>query len=137
MDEFQILSLFNSGLISNGLYTAAAFFLLWVAFRGALIIYNEGAPLLNKILSTIFSLGIVYANLRNLALLDVNWESTAYSLSQLENLSEQGQRFVAFREQFGGVGIPEFSLIPNDPILLVWWIVVIIMLMASTWMKKA
>ena len=79
MDEFQILSLFNSGLISNGLYTAAAFFLLWVAFRGALIIYNEGAPLLNKIFSTIFSLGIVYVNLRNLALLDVNWESTAFA----------------------------------------------------------
>jgi len=49
MDEFQIMSLFNSALISNGLYTAAAFFLLWVAFRGALIIYNEGAPLFNKI----------------------------------------------------------------------------------------
>ena len=137
MDEFQIMSLFNSALISNGLYTAAAFFLLWVAFRGALIIYNEGAPLFNKILSTIFSLGIVFVNLRNAALLDVNWQSTAYSLSQLDNLSEQGQRFVEFRAQFGDVGVPEFSLIPSDPILLVWWISVIVMLMGSTWMKKS
>ena len=137
MTETELWYSLNGGLTANAIYMAGTFFLLWVAFRAANQMRAEDANVFNKTLVSLFSLGIVYVNLRNLALLDVNWESTAYSLSQLENLSEQGQRFVAFREQFGGVGIPEFSLIPNDPILLVWWIVVIIMLMASTWMKKA
>ena len=137
MEEYQVWMLLAVQSAGVMLFFLALTYLLWVAFRGALIIYNEGAPLFNKILSTIFSLGIVFVNLRNAALLDVNWQSTAYSLSQLDNLSEQGQRFVEFRAQFGEVGVPEFSLIPSDPILLVWWLTVIVMLMGSTWMKKS
>ena len=34
MDEYQILALFNSSLISNAIYFAAFVFLLWMAFRG-------------------------------------------------------------------------------------------------------
>ena len=137
MTEFQIMTLFNGGLISNAMYVAGGFFLLWTAFRGAIIIYNEGAPVLTKVLSSIYSLGIVYVNLRNFAFLDINWQSAAYSLSQMDNLSDSGQRFVQFREDFFGIGEPQFSLIPTgDPIILVWWIAVVVMLMGQTWMKK-
>ena len=108
-----------------------ASFVRWVAFRGALRIQEQGATLFQKILSTIFSLGIVFLNLQTLAFVRVNFENTAFDLSQLPELSNRAQRFV----EFVGAEDVTFSLIPNNPILLVWWIVVLVILLGSTWLK--
>ena len=54
MEEFQILSNFNSFMISNALYLAGVSFLIWVTFRAGLRIYDDGAPILHKILVSKF-----------------------------------------------------------------------------------
>ena len=41
MNEFEILSVLNSGLIANAIYGAGIFFILWVAFRAANQIRTE------------------------------------------------------------------------------------------------
>ena len=47
MDEYQIWSNMNSGLISYAIYFAGIAFLLWVAFRAANQMRAEDAGVLN------------------------------------------------------------------------------------------
>ena len=133
MTEVEIFAALTNSMIASGLFVATATFLLWVAFRGVLRIQDQGATVFQKVLSTIFSLGIVFLNLQTLAFVRVNFESTAFDLSQLPELSDRAQRFVEF------VGAEEvtFSLIPNNPILFVWWIAVLVILLGSTWLKPS
>ena len=133
MTEYEIYSLFNGAMTSTAIFGAANVFLLRVAFRGVLRIQDQGATIFQKVLSTIFSLGLVFLNLQSFAFVRVNFENTAYDLSLLPELSDRAQRFVDF------VGADEvtFSLIPNNPILLVWWITVLVILLGSIWLKPS
>ena len=50
MTEMEILNQFNTFMISNAIYLAAGFFILWVAFRMVVNIQSDpGAPILNKV----------------------------------------------------------------------------------------
>jgi len=109
------------------------FVLLWAALRGSLRIYDQGANLPTKIISSLFGLGIVYSGLQISGFFSINWRSASYSLGQLENLSPHAQRFADFLPISEP---PQFSLIPWDPIMGVWWIVVVIALLAPIWVKK-
>ena len=134
MDEFQLYSNFNSFMISNALYLAGVSFLIWVTFRAGLRIYDHGAPILNKILVSIFGIGVVYNGLTVNAFLQVSWENTAYALSKLDNISENAQSFVDFID----VSSPHvFSLIPANPFFIVWWVAVLLMMLLPVWIKKA
>ena len=133
MGEYEIQSLFNSFLISNAIFFAGNAFLLWVAFRASLGVRDNGGNLVTKILVSLFGLGIVFLNLQNLGFLQINWESTAFALSQLDTISDNGQRFVDF---LNITEAPTYSLIPTNPIFQVWWLVVIAMLLLPVWMKK-
>jgi hypothetical protein len=130
MTEFQIISQFNSFLISNAIYLAVFTFLLWMAFRGVIRLSENGGTIFNKVLSSLFSLTVVYFNLQTLGFLYANWQGTAYSLSQLDNLSPTAESFVNF---VGGGSLDGFSLIPADPIAIIFWIVVLISLLVPTW----
>ena len=130
MTEFQILSQFNAFLISNAIYLAVFTFLLWMAFRGVIRLYENGGNLLNKILSSLFSITVVYFNLQTLGFLTANWYGTAYSLSQLDELSPAAQSFVDFVD---GGSLDAFSLIPADPVSVVFFVVVLIILLVPTW----
>mgnify|MGYP001331465426 CR=1 FL=1 len=130
MTEFQIISQFNSFLISNAMYLAVFTFLLWMAFRGVIRLSENGGTIFNKVLSSLFSLTVVYFNLQTLGFLYANWQGTAYSLSQLDNLSPTAESFVNF---VGGGSLDGFSLIPADPIAIIFWIVVLISLLVPTW----
>ena len=58
MTEMEIMNQFNTFLISNAIYLAAGFFILWVAFRMVVNIQADpSAPMLNKVLATLFGLG--------------------------------------------------------------------------------
>ena len=119
--------------ISNAMFQLGVFVLLWAALRGSLRIYDQGANLPTKIISSLFGLGIVYSGLQISGFFSINWRSASYSLGQLENLSPHAQRFVDFLP----ISEPhQFSLIPWDPITGVWWIVVVIALLAPIWVKK-
>ena len=133
MTEYQLVSNFNLFLISNAMFQLGVFILLWAALRGSLRIYDQGANIATKIISSLFGLGIVYNGLMVSGFFFINWQSTSYSLSQLDNLSSSAQRFVDFLPV---TSPPELSLIPWNPILGVWWVVVVIALLAPIWIKK-
>ena len=134
MTEYEIVNQFNSFLISNAIYLAVFTFLLWMAFRGTIRLYENGGTILNKVLSSLFSLCVVYFNLQTLGFLYANWQGTAYNLSQLDNLSPAAQSFVDFVD---GGSLDGFSLIPADPVAMVFFAVVLISLLVPTWMAPA
>ena len=131
MEMFQIYTTLTGFLISNAVYQAGVFFLLWVAFRAANQTRAEGAGIFNKILVSLFSLGIVFNGLNTGAILMVTLENTAYSLSQLENISATAQSFV---DTWGPGAVAEGGLLSN-PINVGWWTVVTVMLMGRVWTK--
>ena len=131
MTEYEIINQFNSFLVSNAIYLAVFSFLLWMAFRGTIRLSENGGTILNKVLSSLFSLCVVYFNLQTLGFLYANWQGTAYNLSQLDNLSPAAQSFVDF---VGGGSLDGFSLIPADPVAIVFFAVVLISLLVPTWM---
>ena len=133
MTEYQILNMFWMQAISNAMFQLGVFVLLWAALRGSLRIYDQGANLPTKIISSLFGLGIVYSGLQISGFFSINWRSASYSLGQLDNLSPHAKRFVDFLPISEP---PQFSLIPWDPITGVWWIVVVIALLAPIWVKK-
>ena len=47
MDEFQLWSTMNGGLMANAVYQAGVFFLLWVAFRAANQVRAEDADIIS------------------------------------------------------------------------------------------
>ena len=132
MEEYQILALFNSSLISNAIYFAAFVFLLWMAFRGVNRITDMGANVVQKVLSSLFSLSVVYFNLFVLGLLNNLQQTTAYNLAQLETVSPGSQQLVDFFG--GGAELPEFTLIPADPVAIIFFLVILISLLVPTWM---
>ena len=129
MTEYEIMNQFNAFLVSNAIYLAVFTFLLWMAFRGSIRIYENGGTIINKALSSIFSLCVVYFNLQTLGFLYANWQGTAYNLSQLDNLSPAAQSFVDF---VGGGSLDGFSLIPADPVAIVFFAVVTICLLYTS-----
>ena len=131
MEMFQIYTTLTGFLISNAVYQAGVFFLLWVAFRAANPTRADGAGIFNKILVSLFSLGIVFNGLNTGAILMVTLENTAYSLSQLENISATAQSFV---DTWGTGAVAEGGLLSN-PINVGWWTVVTVMLMGRVWTK--
>ena len=131
MEMFQIYTTLTGFLISNAVYQAGVFFLLWVAFRAANQTRAEGAGIFNKILVSLFSLGIVFNGLNTGAILMVTLENTAYSLSQLESISATAQSFV---DTWGTGAVAEGGLLSN-PINVGWWTVVTVMLMGRVWTK--
>lgn len=131
MDEFQIWSVLSSFLISNALYQAGVFFILWVAFRAANQLTSKD-PMMNRVLLSLFSAGIIFNGLTVSALLTLNLQSTAHSLSQMGASSANAVRFMA---DWGVEGVPAMSLVSN-PIMAGWWLVVAIMLFGKIWQSK-
>ena len=85
MTEMEILNQFNTFMISNSIYLAAGFFILWVAFRMVVNIQGDpGAPMLNKVLATLFGLGSVYFLLQINGFLYSNWQGTVNQLAELD-----------------------------------------------------
>jgi len=133
MTEYELISLFNSFLVSNAIYFVGNVILLWVALRASLRINENGGNLLTKSLVSLFGLGIVFLSLQQGGFLQVNWESTVYALSQLDSISANSQRFVDF---LNVTEPPTLSMIPANPIFIVWWLVVLAMLLLPVWMPK-
>ena len=134
MTEMEILNQFNTFMISNSIYLAAGFFILWVAFRMVVNIQGDpGAPMLNKVLATLFGLGSVYFLLQINGFLYSNWQGTVNQLAELDNLTNEAQQFV----DFVGVGDSSFSLIPADPIFAIWYLVILGIILGGIWMKRS
>ena len=132
MSEFEVWSVLTSFMISNAIYTAAVFFMVWVAFRAANQVAAEGGNLVVKILVTLFAVGIIFNGLFASGNLMLNLESAALSLQIIGTENPNALRFIA---AYGGNGEPTFSLF-SHPINVAWWVVVAAMLLSRIWLTK-
>ena len=94
MDQFQVGMLYNGLFTSNAIFTGVFIFLLWMMFRGANQSHERGANLIQKILGSVVSLCVIAFNLNMFSQVFANVNNYAYSLSQLDEISEAGQAFV-------------------------------------------
>tara|TARA_B100001057_G_scaffold437154_1_gene468764 strand:+ start:424 stop:828 length:405 start_codon:yes stop_codon:yes gene_type:complete len=134
MNEYEIWSLNNSGLIGNAMYIAGIVFLLWVALRAANQVRTENSNVSVKILVSLFSLGIIYNGLFTGAVLINTVEGTAYLLSQLDSINAFSQSFVdAFNTGNPEAGINIFT---SNPINTAWWAVITLMIFGRIWTKN-
>ena len=132
MSEFEVWSVLTGFLISNAIYTAAVFFMVWVAFRAANQTAAEGGSLVAKILVTLFAVGIIFNGLTVGGNLMFNLESTALSLQMVGTENPNALQFI---EAYGASGQPSFSLFSN-PINVGWWAVVAAMILCRVWLKN-
>ena len=116
MSEFEVWSVLTGFLISNAIYTAAVFFMVWVAFRAANQTAAEGGSLVAKILVTLFAVGIIFNGLTVGGNLMFNLESKALSLQMVGTEDPHALQFI---EAYGAGGQPSFSLFSN-PINTGW-----------------
>ena len=133
MTEYQIMNSFNMFMISNAMFQLGVFLLFWITFRWVRAIYTIVVELIEKILCSVFGLGVVFNGLMVSGFFYANWEGTSYALSQLESLSPTAQSFVDYLPVDT---LPEVSLIPWNPVMIVWWLAVIVAILYPVWMKK-
>ena len=78
-------------------------------------------------------MGVVYYNLQTVGFLYANWQGTVNALAELDNLTASGQQFV----DSIGVGDSSFSLIPADPVFMVWYLVILAIILGGIWIKRS
>ena len=59
-------------------------------------------------------------------------ETTAYQLSQLENIPAEAESFISF---FGTEGVPVASVVP-DPLTAIFWLCILAFILIPTWQTK-
>ena len=139
MNEFQIVSMMNSGLAMNGLFLIGFSFLAWFSGRASVIMHEKGnANLFGKIVISAFSLtSIWYINLQ-FAYVSLGIRGAAHSMAVLKeetgSVSARGQSLI---DNFGGsTEVPTFSLI-NEPVGLVLVISLTLCLLSGIWMTNS
>ena len=130
MDQFQVGMLYNGLFTSNAIFTGVFIFLLWMMFRGANQSHERGANLIQKILGSVVSLCVIAFNLNMFSQVFANINNYAYSLSQLDEISEAAQAFV---NATGATEVVTPSIIPGDPISIVFWALITFTLLATIW----
>ena len=130
MDQFQVGMLYNGLFTSNAIFTGVFIFLLWMMFRGANQSHERGANLIQKILGSVVSLCVIAFNLNMFSQVFANVNNYAYSLSQLDEISEAAQAFV---NATGATEVVTPSIIPGDPISIVFWTLITFTLLVTIW----
>ena len=137
MDQFQTLSYLQMALNTNAIYTAATFFILWVAFRFAGKMREGESTMLGRVLTSLFGLMIIW---NGLILFSSRNFSISSAASGLKSIKASGQALGAQAEAFLTVPFvtsasanTEFSIFSDIP-SLIFWLVVTIMLLSVIWM---
>ncbi len=94
MSEFEVWSVLSSFMISSAIFTAAVFFMVWVAFRAANQTAAEGGSLVAKILVTLFAIGVIFNGLMIGSNMMLNLESAALSLQMIGTENPNALRFI-------------------------------------------
>lgn len=123
----------NIGLMqANALFFVGNVILLWMVFRGVTNANLYGANTFSKAMHSIMSFCIVGFNLNtygNITSMVNNW---AFALS--ETGEELPGGLVNFVERTGATEYTNPSLIPSDPLGLIFWLTVIVALIGGMWM---
>ena len=127
----QISQTYISLLQMNGLFYIGNIILLWMAFRGVTNANLHGANTFGKVMHSIISLCVVAFNANiygNMSSALNNW---AYAASQSgEELTGGMQLFV---DNMGATGYTSGSLIPSDPIGIVFLTAITVALIGGMW----
>ena len=140
MSEFEINTLLNNGLIQQALYAFAFLFATWFAGRCAVVTNETGnANLFSKIVISGFGLSSIYFLNLQFTYVDFHLKNYAHSLYNLkESGAEVSSRGDAAIELFGrgnASEVPGMSLIPADPIGIVFIASLTLIILASIWMS--
>ena len=131
MEISQIMEVNTGLLMANAAFFVGNVLLLWMMFRGVTNANIYGANTFGKALHSVISLCVVafffsvYGNIRSLI---NNW---AMALS--ETSEELPGGLVMFVERTGATEYINPSLIPSDPIGLVFMIAIVVGLIAGMW----
>ena len=127
-------AIINQGYVAvlqlQGLFFIGNILLLWMMFRGVTNAYIYGANTFGKVIHSVMSVCVVIFNLGILGQIGSTLNNWAYSLSQMEGDLGSAQLFV---DRMAATGYAEPSLIPTNPVALIFWIAVLIGLLGGMW----
>ena len=132
-EEQQIMQLFYASINSRAIFTVGIFFMAWVALRIAKAV-NENPNIVGQIVSSIFSVTVVFSGLIQQGFTDWTVRSTAFQLKELGNLSPSAQ---VFADTFY-VGVPtggQFGMTDN-PLVWVFWLCLLAFMLIPAWTKN-
>lgn len=126
MDEYQLLNLMNLSFVSNAMYFVGMALFIWLGFRFANAIYEDGnAPMISKVLSSLYYLcvaGFFYFNGQVAGgILDT------YSALLIDIGADSGSRLAAYSEN---------PLGPGKALGVFFVVLILFMQLARTWIKK-
>ena len=130
-ESFQVMQLFYTSLISRGIFTIGIFFMAWVAMRIGRTV-SENPNIVAQLFSTAFGLVVCWFGLVQQSFTTWTIETTAYQLSQLENIPPEAEAFISF---FGTEGVPVASVMP-DPLTAIFWLCILAFILIPTWQTK-
>ena len=130
-ESFQVMQLFYTSLISRGIFTIGIFFMAWVAMRIGRTV-GENPNIVARLFSTAFGLVVCWYGLVQQSFTTWTIETTAYQLSQLENIPPEAEAFISF---FGTEGVPVASVMP-DPLTAIFWLCILAFILIPTWQTK-
>ena len=130
-ESFQVMQLFYTSLISRGIFTIGIFFMAWVAMRIGRTV-GENPNIVAQLFSTAFGLVVCWFGLVQQSFTTWTIETTAYQLSQLENIPPEAEAFISF---FGTEGVPVASVMP-DQLTAIFWLCILAFILIPTWQTK-
>ncbi len=140
MNEFEINTLLNNGLIQQALYAFAFLFATWFAGRCAVVTNETGnANLFSKIVISGFGLSSIYFLNLQFTYVDFHLKNYAHSLHNLKEsgaeISSRGDTAIELFGRGNASEVPGMSLIPADPIGIVFIASLTLIILASIWMS--
>lgn len=140
MNEFEINTLLNNGLIQQALYAFAFLFATWFAGRCAVVTNETGnANLFSKIVISGFGLSSIYFLNLQFTYVDFHLKNYAHSLYNLKEsgaeISSRGDTAIELFGRGNASEVPGMSLIPADPIGIVFIASLTLIILASIWMS--
>ena len=139
MNEFQIISMMNSGLAMNGLFLIGFSFLAWFSGRASVIMHEKGnANLFGKIVISAFSLSSIWYINMQFAYVSLGIRGAAHSMAVLKeetgSVSARGQSLI---DNFGGsTEVPTFNLF-SEPVGLILVISLALCLLSGIWVNNS
>ena len=130
-ESLQVMQLFYTSLISRGIFAIGIFFMAWVAMRVGRTV-GENPNIVAQLFSTAFGLVVCWFGLVQQSFTTWTLETTAYQLSQLENIPAEAESFISF---FGTEGVPVASVVP-DPLTAIFWLCILAFILIPTWQTK-
>ena len=132
MEELNGIMEANIGLLqANAIFAIGNIILLWMVFRGVTNAYIYGTTTFGRVVHSIMSVCIVLFNLGVFANVTSQLNNWAYSISQLEGEIPGGQQL--FVDRRGATEYVDPSLIPSNPVALIFWVTVLVGLIGGMW----